>query len=266
LLVYDEDGGVSTLRLARQLIERTNARATLLAVTGDVDSIERVRAASLQRLRSAGLSQMELQVRVGEPAEQIAIEQMESLYSMVLVAPRAALSGYGTGDEAERPRLRRLGRLDPMLLRILEQAHTPVLFARQAREKLARMLICTAVGEPGKNDVRVGGRLARRLGAAVTLLYVTRNSNDPGRLVHDHLDRAASTLRTLDVPVEVRIRPAPLPAKGILAEALDGNHDLIVVGRHGPQSRSVFGRDDVTLQVLTGANRPVLIIPSDDLS
>ena len=128
------------------------------------------------------------------------------------------------------------------------------------------MLICTAVGEPGKNDVRVGGRLARRLGAAVTLLYVTKAANDPGMLVHAHLDRAASTLRALDVPVEVRIRRAGTPARGILAESLDGNHDLIVVGSHGPQSRSVFGRDDVTLQVLAGADRPVLVIPSDDLS
>jgi hypothetical protein len=56
------------------------------------------------------------------------------------------------------------------------------------------------------------------------------------------------------------------PTRGILAQSLDGNHDLIIVGSHGPQSRSVFGRDDLTLQVLTGADRPVLVIPSDDLS
>ena len=36
----------------------------------------------------------------------------------------------------------------------------------------SRILICTAVGEPGKADVRVGGWLARRLGAEVTLLHV----------------------------------------------------------------------------------------------
>jgi sulfate/thiosulfate transport system ATP-binding protein len=266
LLVYDEEGEPSTLRLARQMIERTNARATLLAVTADIDSIEGVRAASLQRQRSAGLSQMELRVRVGDPAEQIAMEQMETFYSMVIVAPRAARSGDNTRDEAERPRPRRPGRLGPTVIRLLEQANAPMMVAKQPRERLARVLICTAVGEPGKNDVRVGGRLARRLGAAVTLLYVTKAANDPGALVHAHLDRAASTLRALDVPVEVRIRRAGTPARGILAESLDGNHDLIVVGSHGPQSRSVFGRDDVTLQVLTGADRPVLVIPSDDLS
>ena len=266
LLVYDEEGEPSTLMLARQLIERTNARATLLAVTTDIDSIESVRAASRQRQRSVGLSQVQLRVRVGEPAEQIAMEQMETFYWMVIVAPRAATFGDSTHDEAERQRPRRPGRLGPTVVRLLEQSNAPMLLAKQARETLARVLICTAVGEPGKNDVRVGGRLARRLGAAVTLLYVTKEANEPGRLAHAHLDRAAATLRALDVPVEVRIRRAVTPARGILAESLDGNHDLIVVGSHGPQSRSVFGRDDVTLQVLTGADRPVLVIPSDDLS
>ena len=58
----------------------------------------------------------------------------------------------------------------------------------------------------------------------------------------------------------------PSTRQGHPGRRLDGNHDLIVVGSHGPQSRSVFGRDDVTMQVLTGADRPVLIIPSDDLS
>ena len=69
---------------------------------------------------------MEVRVRVGEPAEQIAMEQMESLYSMVLVPPglrclamaratksSAASSGGPAGWTH--------------VLRVLEQAHSPVL-------------------------------------------------------------------------------------------------------------------------------------------
>jgi len=50
---------------------------------------------------------------------------------------------------------------------------------------------------------------------------------------------------------------------GILAEARVGNHDLIVVGSHGPHKRGFFGRDDVTLQVLVSADRPVLVVPTE---
>ena len=34
--------------------------------------------------------------------------------------------------------------------------------------------------------------------------------------------------------------------------------------RHGPPSRSIFGFDAVTLQILVGANRPVLVVPAED--
>jgi hypothetical protein len=88
------------------------------------------------------------------------MEQMETFYWMVVVAPRAARFGDSTRDEAERQRYRRPGRLGPTVVRLLEQCNAPMLLAKQVRETLARVLICTAVGEPGKNDVRVGGHLA----------------------------------------------------------------------------------------------------------
>ena len=39
--------------------------------------------------------------------------------------------------------------------------------------------------------------------------------------------------------------------------------DLVVIGSHGPRSRSVTARDDVTIQILDSANRPVLVVPED---
>ncbi|MFO0984703.1 MAG: universal stress protein [Planctomycetota bacterium] len=125
------------------------------------------------------------------------------------------------------------------------------------------MLICTAAGEPGKTGVLVGGRLARRLNAQVTLLYVAAEAMPCSRRERAHLEHAASALRALDVPVSIRIRPARSPAKGILFESREGDHDLIVMGHHGPKSRALFASDDVTLQVLVGADRPVMIVPAD---
>jgi nucleotide-binding universal stress UspA family protein len=67
----------------------------------------------------------------------------------------------------------------------------------------------------------------------------------------------------MDVESDVRIRPSAGPAAGILAEAEEGDYDLIVMGSHGPRLRKLFKLDDVTLQVLAEANRPVLVVPAE---
>jgi nucleotide-binding universal stress UspA family protein len=81
------------------------------------------------------------------------------------------------------------------------------------------------------------------------------------RLVRQHLDQAAPTLRALDFACEVLTHTEANCAEGILREASD--HDLAVLGGHGPQARSVFGRDDVTLQVLARARCPTLVVPAE---
>ena len=264
LLVFD-DGNSSTLAVARLLVDEMDASATLLAVTDDRDEMESQRAESVARQQAAGLAQAELRVRVGDQGEQIMAEQNETLYSLVMLAPRVGHSFTISDEHQERRLLRRLNRLGPTVMKVLERPSAPVMIVKKERPQLKRILICTAIGEPGKNDVRVGGRLARGLGASVTLIYVTRGGGDPGPRVKTHLDLASSTLRALDVPVDVSLRTARTPARGILAASREGDYDLIVLGHHGPQSDSVFGRDDITLQVLVGADRPVLIVPAEDV-
>ena len=139
-----------------------------------------------------------------------------------------------------------------------------MLIAKGERPEIERILICTRAGEPGKIDVHIGGRLARFLGATVTLLYVTAESAKPSLLARAHLEKASATLRGLEVANEIRIRPAATPIEGILREAAE--HDLIVVGGHGPKSRSILGADDVTLQVLTRADRPCWLCQRRSLS
>ena len=56
---------------------------------------------------------------------------------------------------------------------------------------------------PGKADVRAGGWLARRLGAAVTLLHVTPPGRAPQPFARAHLERGVATLRELGVPSPV---------------------------------------------------------------
>jgi nucleotide-binding universal stress UspA family protein len=75
------------------------------------------------------------------------------------------------------------------------------------------------------------------------------------------LERAESTLRAFDVPVEARIRQHRSIAGGILAEARAGSHDIIVIGRREPPPLSLLGIDEITRQVLSESDRPVLLVP-----
>lgn len=261
LLVCDPgEGRMGQLALTRLLAERLQARTTVLAVAEDPDEAEPLRSRLAERVEAAELSGAVLRVRFGKPAEQIATEQAQSLYEMLIMTPRSRQKSAARRLVFESRAIAR--HLGDTLMTVLQHAHVPVLVARGERSEVRRVLICTAAGEPGKNDVREGGRLARRLGATVTLLYVSRG---PGvnALTSSHLDRAAATLKSIDVNAEVRIRSAPTPVDGIISEIVEGDHDLIVIGAHGPRSRSRFKLNDVMLQILSIADRHVLVVPAD---
>lgn len=261
LLVCDSGTGpTSPLALARSMSEQLKASSTVLAVAESPDAAETLRTAIKERQQSSGLQGAELHIRFGNAAEQIATEQAESLYEVLVMTARPRFKVPRLPGRESRAMARQLGET---LMNVLENADIPVLVAKGGREKIERVLICTAAGEPGKGVAQIGGRLARRLGAKVTLLFVTRESEEPGTLTRGHLDRGAATLRALDVQSQVKVRTAATPVDGIMAEAEAGDHDLIVIGSHGPRSRMLFRLNEVMLQVLAGANRPVLVVPTD---
>ena len=261
LLVCDDGTGpTAPLSISRLLVERLGATATVLAVAENAEAGEQLRPTLKQRQAGAELEQADLHIRIGNASEQIAAEQAESLYEMLVLAtrPRPRTVRRPVRDSKAFARL-----LGETVVTTLERADIPVLVAKADRAGIEKILICTAAGEPGKSDVRVGGQLARRLNAKVTLFYVTRMASSPDSLTSDHLERAARTLRAMDVESDVRIRPAAGAAAGILAEAEEGDYDLIVMGSHGPRLRKLFKLDDVTLQVLAEADRPVLVVPAE---
>jgi sulfate/thiosulfate transport system ATP-binding protein len=240
LLVCDLPESPAPFPLVRQLLDPLGATASLLAVTDDADEVEKVRTALTERAVAEGLPDAEPIVRRGDAAEEIAAEQSQSLYDFLLLS----LPEDGSLETVED---------------LLERLATPLLAVRGNPEPFRRILICTAVGEPGKADVRAGGWLARRLGSEVTLLHVLLVDAEPASWVKAHLDAGLATLRALEVRGRSALRPARTPAQGILAEAVEGGYDLIVLGRRGrPSGR----RDDVTLRILKESGRSVLIVPA----
>ncbi|HJW13354.1 MAG TPA: universal stress protein, partial [Thermoanaerobaculia bacterium] len=243
LLVADPLTGVRPpVEPARPVAAALGASIVVLGVAEGPEPAESLR----ERLKGEFESVVsEIRVRTGHPTEQLREEQAENFYDLIVVG--------ATGGQAIR---------NTPVRRFIREASTPLLF-NPAREEFRRVLICTAVGEPGKSDVRVGGWLAGRLGARVTLLHISRDSSAPPRWIRAHLDQGIATLSAFDVEAEARVRQAPSALEGILMEARHGDYDLVVVGVHGPRARTVTGRDDVTLQILDSSNRPVLVVPED---
>jgi sulfate/thiosulfate transport system ATP-binding protein len=140
----------------------------------------------------------------------------------------------------------------------------PILAVCGDRPSVASILVCTAIGEPGKQDVLFGGRLARRLRAEVTMLHCLTPGDEPAPRVLIHMEQSMASLRALDLRGRIELREATSPAVGILAAAQEGNHDLLVLGVARPGRRAAAGRPDVASRVLERADRPVLLIPAAD--
>ncbi len=251
LLVCDEGAGLApALELARFLAEAIDGVVTVLGVAADARRQDALRDALAARAAEAGLPEATVRVRRGDPAEQIAAEQREAPYDFVIVGAGEMESRWG---RRQAPRL--LG--EDLVGRIA----TPLILARGRPRKPERVLICTAVGEPGKADIRAGGWLARRLGAEATLLHAARPGRKPQPIVQSHLERGVATLRELEVPSRFAVREAESPIEAILAELQEHPHDIVVVGAPPPPPRGFLRGEHVTRQVLRQCGCSVLVVP-----
>jgi nucleotide-binding universal stress UspA family protein len=73
-----------------------------------------------------------------------------------------------------------------------------------------------------------------------------------------HLRRALAILAGLGVPAQARVRHG-LVVDEILAEARGGDYDMLVIGAHAVQRLMRFLLDDVTRQIISHVDRPVLV-------
>jgi nucleotide-binding universal stress UspA family protein len=135
------------------------------------------------------------------------------------------------------------------------------LIVRGHAAPIERILICTAAGEPGKSGIRIGGWMARRLGARVALLHVLTGPAEPPPWVKSHLERGLATLRDLEVESAAQLRPAASLLDGVLAEIAQGGYGLVVVGAARPSPRALFGSSDLTRQIVKNSLTSVLVVP-----
>ena len=249
VLAMDGGRGASdALAAAARIAAGIGATLRVLGVARDGEGVDALTAALTERAAGAAAPNAEIRVRTGEREEQVAAELAETYYHLFVV------------DASRSADRRRGGFVEPSAL---ERARTPVLFVRDGSRAIRRMLMCTAVGEPGRAAIRYGAWLAARLQARVLLLHVARPGDAAPSWVEAHLGRGVRTLHGQGVQADFRIRPAGAPIEGILAEAREGDHDVVLIGRHVSPAGTSRNRDDVTLQVLRASDRPVLVVPEN---
>ncbi len=225
--------------------------ATLLGVADAQDAVAGMREQldDLLRQRTGGQNpRLRTQVRQGPTAQEILLEAQEGYYEVVVMGRGDKHAGLGSTAR-----------------QMLELANLPVLLVARSRERLARILVCTAAGEPGKTDVRFGGRLARRADAYATVFHVLRPKPalDARSRAEAHLRRARRSLEALGVRADTLIEEGDALER-ILSEAERGDYDLIVIGAPAPQLRTQPVWNDLATQIVGGTARPVMVVPMQE--
>ncbi|MBK8988727.1 MAG: ATP-binding cassette domain-containing protein [Chloroflexi bacterium] len=255
LLIYADDSaaGAVAASFGCRLGQAAGGPVTLLALASAGDQVAETQS-RLEKAVSSWLPQLpHLETRVRQGGiEEILREAQAGSYEVVVL---------GQPTEGADPELAADNhRLQQLLLRF----GVSVLLAPAARNQVKRVLICTAGGEPGKSDVRLGGRIARRTGARVTAFHVPPTGSAPKKRerAERHLAQAQASLEALGVISDVKIGEG-MVVDAILREAEQGDYDLVVIGAPAPLASQQLVWSDLTGGIVARAKLPLLVVPME---
>jgi len=228
--------------LGGEIARRARARVTLLACRAPE---ERLRDEIEEARQRFGRELAGFESRLATPGAGRAVvrDTADRQFDLVVLA-RPARGGV---EAAERALLAG----DHNLLLVPAQAPLP-----------KRVLICVALGEPGKRDVQFAARLVRHLDVDVTILTVlaAEHAPDDDAQAERFLGAAARSMSLLGVAARTRVRSGPV-VEQILEEFTGGGHDLLVIGAPLPDRRGALALGGLVEQLVAKSNeRPVLIV------
>ena len=269
-LLLCQDGTETAERAAQLgslLAAACHARVTLLAPGGAEAAGTAGLEAALDRART-GLEALRVPHATHRPAipfEQAVIQATESAaYDLVV------LGGARRDENGELV-------LAQARYELIQELRPPVLVVTGPVAKVERILLCTTGTGQLDHAIELSARLARGLGARLTLLHVVpkppalyvptdRREAEVAAVPHADtaLGRELRRQRDLAVrhgaAVEIRIRDG-LVAPEILAEIQNGGHDLVVTGSsrsHGTLRTYVLG--DLTREILAQVEGALLVV------
>lgn len=255
----------SATKLGAMLAAPLQAETTLLGIAEKSTDEPALRAAlekQAQWLRDKNVSP-QIVVSAGDPVRRIADETAKTKYDLVIIGARKTGS-TGLYSRSEK------------MYELIKSISPPVLVAMGEWAQLKRFLVCTGGKEFIEEAVQLTGKLAKAVGASVTLLHVMaeppaiyadlmRLEEDVERLLESdselgiNLREQRADLEKLGVQAKVRVRHG-IVVDQVFAEAREQGYDLIVTG--SSQSRGMLRHyimGDLTRSILNHSNCPVLV-------
>jgi sulfate transport system ATP-binding protein len=252
----------AAVALAGQIARLAHARVTVLGcgaerAAGGHAPVEGLLQEAKESLGS-GLAAVESRAAAGDVAQAVAEEAERDEHDLVVLG-LARKDGVALAERALQA-----GDHHLLLVPAETTPERPI-----PRPIPSRVLVCVAVGEPGKEDVLFAGRLVRHLGAEATVLKVMSDgpraagagAPEPPREVERFLAASARSLGRLGVPASTRVRRGAVVPE-IRAEMEQGGHDLLVLGAPLADRRGRVGLGGVVESLLAPASHPVLIVRS----
>jgi nucleotide-binding universal stress UspA family protein len=255
----------NAMRLGAAFGTPLKADAVVLGVAEQPEhkaALQQALAKQADWLRAQGVSP-KIEMCTGDPVRQISIETSKTTYDLVIIGARKTGS-TGLHWRSEK------------MYELIRSISPPVLVAIGEWAQLKHFLVCTGGKEFIEEAVQLTGKLARAVGASVTLLHVmaeppaiyanlVRLEEDVDRLLASkselgmNLSEQKADLEKLGVPADVRIRHG-IVVDQVFAEVRERNYDMIVTG--SSQARGMLRHyimGDLTRTILNHANCPVLV-------
>lgn len=257
--------GLPALSYGIWLAQTLGLAVTLLGIVEREErraAVERAVQEAQSQLEAKGIAHAVV-LREGVARQVIAAEALPE-HHIVVIGP------------LERPAWRRWVE-GSSLRRVMPGLGTPLLYAPTAHCQLERILLCTGALEYADSAECWALNIARRLGAAVTVLHVAEpvlyhyptsepvKTNWKELLQTDtvqarHLRALLERAHAIGVRTMIRIRQGTVVHE-IVAEARRGQYDLIVMGsKHSARSLRRLYLPDVTAEVMESLNLPVLAV------
>lgn len=259
---------VAALRFGTLVARRTGAAATVVTVIKKES--DRLRAETVLARAREHLphdAEATMLIRVGHPAEEIVREAETGPYAAVVVGEkqhRGLVTRFLLGSTAER---------------VVEHAPCPVIVAKGHVGALSRFLLCDSGAVSPPLVQRFAEQLPTIVGPedAVTVLHVMSQiaavqgadlaplEADAEDLIAQHQPEGELFQRDLDMLAGLHLRPRARVRHGIvvdeiLAEAVEGDYDLVVIGAFRGEGWRRILLDDLAHEIIVRMDRPILVV------
>jgi nucleotide-binding universal stress UspA family protein len=240
---------------------------TLLAVIKNENGRPQAEALldQAKKLSETADSNLKTRLRTGQLLEEIVDEVTSGAYDLLIVR--------------ERPQRKFLRRFTtPVTDHLLAHTDCPVLLSRGEARPLDRVLVCESGREPTLLDWLTSHMLSllNQIDELTILHVMSQIAAGPGvagwelradakELIQKHtpegslLEEDLAQLEPLNVRPKAKVRHG-LVVQEILAEAQNGDYDLVVIGAHSGEGWERFLLDDLAHEIIAQVARPLLVM------